>query len=95
MYRLSALAVDDFRAIFEYTLLNFGMPQADRYVDDLENIFALLSKSPHIGAELADISVGLRRHPHKHHTVYYRKTRDGIFVVRILHQHMDVDPSLL
>lgn len=95
MYRLSVLAADDFRSIFEYILLNFGVAQADHYTDDLENIFALLSKSPHIGVELDEISVGLRRHYHKHHAVYYRETGDGIFVVRILHQQMDVDPFLL
>ena len=42
MYKLSNLAVEDFTTIYEYTLLNFGVLQADQYTDDLERTFALL-----------------------------------------------------
>jgi toxin ParE1/3/4 len=95
MYRLSTLAAEDFAAIYEYTLLNFGVHQADAYTDDLESIFLLLSNSPRIGIELEEIAVGLRRHYHKRHAIFYREREDGIFVIRILHQQMEVDSYLL
>ncbi|OQU09256.1 plasmid stabilization protein, partial [Vibrio parahaemolyticus] len=35
MYKLSNLAAKDFEQIFEYTLLNFGIKQADVYTDSI------------------------------------------------------------
>lgn len=35
MYKLSNLAAEDFEHIFEYTLLNFGIEQADAYTDSM------------------------------------------------------------
>ena len=46
MYKLSNLAVEDFAFIYEYTLLNFGVLQADNYTDSLESTFGLLPSSP-------------------------------------------------
>jgi toxin ParE1/3/4 len=49
MYKLSNLAVEDFSAIYEYTLLNFGALQADIDTDDLGRTFQLLFGSPLMG----------------------------------------------
>lgn len=43
MYKLSNLAAEDFAAIYEYALLNFGARRADTYTDDFENTLSLLS----------------------------------------------------
>ena len=51
MYKLSRLAVEDFASIYEYTLLNFGVLQADTYTDNLESALCLLSSSPLMGYE--------------------------------------------
>ena len=50
MYKLSALAAEDFAEIYEYTLVNFGSVQADAYTDDLESVLHLLFKSATYGA---------------------------------------------
>jgi toxin ParE1/3/4 len=89
MYKLSRLAAEDFAAIYEYTLLNFGMRQADAYTSNLENTFHLLSSSPLMGYECREISGGVRRHNHQQHAVFYRQGEQDIFVIRILHQKMD------
>lgn len=48
MYKLSNLAAEDFAAIYEYALLNFGARQAYTYTDDFENTLRPLSSvSPH------------------------------------------------
>jgi len=62
MYKLSNLAAENFAAIYEYTLLNFGALQADIYTDDLDKTFQLLSGSPLMGYECPEIAVGVRRH---------------------------------
>ncbi|ENW93599.1 type II toxin-antitoxin system RelE/ParE family toxin [Acinetobacter sp. NIPH 298] len=89
MYKLSHLAVEDFTAIYEYTLLNFGVIQADKYTEHLESTLQLLSTSPLIGYECLEIASGIRRHDHQHHAIFYRKREQDILVIRILHQQMN------
>lgn len=87
MYKLSELAVKDFAAIYEDTLLNFGALQAD---DSLEDTFHLLFDSPLMGYECDEVADGVRRHDHQQHAIFYRQRERDIFVVRILHQRMEL-----
>jgi len=90
MYKLSNLAVEDFTAIYEYTLLNFGAIQADTYTDQLENTLHLLFSSPQMGYECPEIADGIRRHDHQRHAIFYRQREQDIFIIRILHQQMEL-----
>lgn len=89
MYKLSNLAVEDFAGIYEYTLFKFGEIQADTYTDDLEKTLNLLSESPLMGYECAEIANNVRRHDHQKHAIFYRRRTRDIFVIRILHQQME------
>lgn len=89
MYKLSKLAVEDFTAIYKYTLLNFDVRQADIYTSQLENTFHLLYSSPLMGHDCPEIASGVRRHDHQRHAIFYRKRENDIFVIRILHQQME------
>lgn len=90
MYELSNLAAEDFKTIYEYTLDTFGLLQADAYTENLERILHLLSDdSPLMGYECPEIAVGIRRHDHQRHAIFYRAREKDIFVVRILHQQME------
>lgn len=89
MYRLSRLAAEDFAAIYEYTLVNFGTAQADAYTEEMEGVLRLLSGSPALGRECAEIAQGIRRHNHQRHAIFYRPREQDIFVIRILHQQME------
>lgn len=89
MYKLSNLAAEDFAAIYEYTLLNFGARQADVYTDELESIFRVLSNSPFMGHECPELAEGVRRHDHQRHAIFYRRREHDIFIIRILHQQME------
>lgn len=89
MYKLSRLAAEDFRAIYEYTLLNFGTHQADAYTDDLDNALRLLAGAPLMGHECQAIADGVRRHDHQRHAIFYRQRASDIFIIRILHQQME------
>ena len=88
MYKLSNLDVEDFTAIYEYTLLNFGVMQADKYTDHLESVFNLLASSPLMGYECLEIGHKKRRHDHQRHAIFYRQRENDIFIIRILHQQM-------
>jgi toxin ParE1/3/4 len=89
MYKLSNLAAEDFAAIYEYTLLNFGARQADAYTDDLDSTFRLLSSSPLMGYECQELADEVRRHDHQRHVIFYRRREKDIFIIRILHQQME------
>ena len=90
MYKLSDLAAEDFAAIYEYTLLNFGLDQAEDYTDSLESVLKLLAQSPKMGRDASDLLAGVRRHEFESHSIFYRERATGILVLRVLHQNMDV-----
>ncbi|WP_159567292.1 type II toxin-antitoxin system RelE/ParE family toxin [Budvicia diplopodorum] len=89
MYKLSRLAADDFAGIYEYTLLKFGVVQADSYTDALENILVSVVQSPLMGREYPEIAEGVRRLDYRQHAIFYRARERDIFVLRILHQQME------
>lgn len=89
MYKLSNHAADDFTAIYEYTLLNFGVLQADAYTENLESTLRLLANSPLMGHECPKIADHVRQHDHQRHAIFYRRREQDIFVIRILHQQME------
>ena len=89
MYKLSNLAAKDFEQIFEYTLLNFGIEQADVYTNNMQNVLLTLADQPLMGFECTDIAEGLRRHDHHKHAIYYRARSHDIYIIRILHQQME------
>jgi len=89
MYKLSGLAAEDFAAIYEYTLLNFGVAKADEYTGALDSSLQLLSDEPLMGRECPEIAVGIRRHDHQKHVIFYLPREQDILVVRLLHQQME------
>lgn len=88
MYKLSRLAVEDFTLIYEYSLLNFGIIQADKYTEHLESSFHLLSNSPLMGRECTELGLEVRRYDYQRHAIFYRQREHDIFIIRILHQQM-------
>ena len=87
-YRFSRLARLDLIEIADYTGETWGLEQAERYMDSLDDCFKQLAQSPGIGRACDRIRIGYRRMEHKSHVVIYRVEKDGIFISRILHQRM-------
>lgn len=89
MYKLTERAVNDFRGIYDYALMKFGETQAERYTDALEAFFETLSDMPSMGRDYEAVP-GVMRISFQAHTIFYAVRGDGILVVRILHQQMDL-----
>ena len=89
MYRLSQKAAEDFGDIYEYTFLNFGEEKANSYTEEMEQCLFTLSEAPFVGRACDDLLVGVRRHDHQRHAIFYRVREFDIFVIRILHQQMN------
>ena len=89
-YRLSRRAASDLEAIADYTIEQFGIAQARRYRDSLRLCFERLADNPRIGRRAEQLSPELRRFEHRSHVIFYTRSDDEIFVVRILHARMHV-----
>ncbi len=86
--RLSKLARPDLIEIADYTVDNWGLQQAARYLDGLEGCFKQLALSPGLGRPCDGIRPGYRRLEHEMHVVFYRVDQDGLLISRVLHKRM-------
>lgn len=89
-----AQAEQDLLDIWLYTFSEWGEKQADVYIDNLSEALALLANQPLICRERLEFSPPVRIHRHAHHLIVYLAQDDGINVVRVLHESMDVDVQL-
>ncbi len=83
-YRLTPAALQDIEAIWTYTLQEWGIEQANRYIDRLDAAFAGLANNTITSTPCDHIRPGYRRCNAQRHVIYFRVTPDGIIVVRIL-----------
>ncbi len=88
-YRLSPRAQRDLDGIFDYTVARWGLPQAIRYTDRIEAASADLAEAPQRSQDCGNIRARYRRRNVERHVIYFRPTRYGIAVARILHQSMN------
>lgn len=93
-YALSPAARADLEQIWDYTCERWGDDQAEEYVREIQRAIERIVENPMIGRACDEVRSGYRRHAVGSHTLYYRASGDGIDVVRVLHQRMDVDQHL-
>jgi len=93
--RFSRRAEADLLSIADYTLRKWGKAQAIRYLGELEACCQLLADNPALGRLCDEVRVGLRRHEHGKHVLFYRQERGGILLSRILHQRMLPDRHVM
>ncbi len=67
----------------------WGLARAEQYVLRLHETFRVLAAFPELGRDAGHIRPGYRKIETASHSVFYRKTEDGVLIVRVLHQHMD------
>ena len=62
-YRLAPEAERDLEAIWLYTLEEWGLEQANRYTDELTDVFAQLAVGPQLGTDCDHIRTECGRYP--------------------------------
>jgi toxin ParE1/3/4 len=75
--------------IFLHGIEHFGPVQAERYAKTLNAKIEMAAEHPDFGADYGFVVGGVRRYEAVSHAVYYRSTRSGILVLRVLHSRMD------
>jgi toxin ParE1/3/4 len=93
-YIYSKRSAQDLIKIYHDTARKWGIGQADKYDLGLEKAAELLAENPDIGRNCDYIRLHQRRFEHEKHIIFYRVRKDGIFIIRVLHQSMDVQKHL-
>lgn len=92
-YRLAPLAEQDLADIWVYTFRNWSREQADSYHAGIIDAFEGLLTGRKVGRPV-DVRESYLKYAVGSHMIYYRKTRGGLDIMRILHQRMDVSRHL-
>lgn len=93
-FRLTAKARDDLKSIGRYTQQRWGRKQRNNYLAQLDESFHVLARDPHKGRPCNDIREGYHKYRVGRHLIVYRESGDGIEIVRVLHERMDVEAHL-
>lgn len=93
-FRVSRAAQADIREIGRYTQRQWGKDQRRVYLNGLNESFHLLANTPLLASERQGFDPPVRIHPYGKHLIVYVIEVDGILIVRVLHQSMDVPAQL-
>lgn len=94
-YILKGQAELDLEEIWNYTFHKWGIVQAHKYIDDLNDSFKYLSQNPLCCIENLEIQPPVRIYPcHSHLVVYLINSDVQISIIRILHKKMDIRKNL-
>ncbi len=89
MVSLSDKASTDLDFILDYSIINFGPNVMFEYHKSLEKCFATLDDFPDMGRQVDYIRSDYLCFQHRSHLVFYKKIKEGILIVRLLHKNMD------
>ena len=91
-YRLSARAEADLTSIWAYSASQWGVDQADCYVDALLLRLSWLPENQTLWKVRPDIAEGVYCYPEQSHVIYFRpfsSDQGGLEILRVLHTRMD------
>ena len=91
---LSPRAKIDLSEIWDYSLLQWGVGQAEKYVRELWSAMETAASDSTKSVTVGDVRRGYRKSRSGSHVIFFKATDCGIDVVRILHQRMDFERHL-
>lgn len=92
--RVTPRAFEDLKTIGRYTQRQWGRQQRDIYLRGLDARFAWLAEHPMLGRAPDDIAPGYRSFRHEAHVIFYLIRADGIDIIGVPHQAMDIAARL-
>ncbi|QIE43869.1 type II toxin-antitoxin system RelE/ParE family toxin [Meridianimarinicoccus aquatilis] len=93
-FTVSRAADADIRNIARYTQDTWGRDQRRRYLDGLNQKFDILAAMPEMAAERRDFHPPVRIHHYEKHLIVYVIADEGILIMRVLHQNMNVTAQM-
>lgn len=92
---LSPQAINDLEDVFEYTVQNWSVTQAENYQNLLFESMNTMLRSPKIGTKYYFIKGEYRKLNSSKHIIFYRIEEATCIVVRILHERMDLNSHFI
>ncbi len=89
-YRIRALVQTDLESIWLYTCEEWGVAQADTYLEALIQRFHWLAENPTLGKPRDDVKPGYFCFPEGMHLIFYTLNNNQVEIIGIPHQRMDV-----
>ncbi|MGJ8664599.1 MAG: type II toxin-antitoxin system RelE/ParE family toxin [Marinicella sp.] len=87
--KLKPKAYDDLTNIYQYSLKEFGQAKATEYIRLLDKTFHKLANDCNLGTDYSEIRPELLAYLAISHIVFFKRSKQDITVLRILHQSMD------
>ena len=82
-------AEQDLIEIWMYSCENWGVNQADIYLDQLDQAFQSIASNSEIGFKIDYIRSGYFKYPAKEHLIFYTIQKSTIHIIRVLGNEMD------
>ena len=82
-------AVQDVDDIWTFGAATWSKDRADRYIDGLKRLIALLAETPELARLRDEVFPPVRIHRYRSHVIVFRETGETLQVLRILHGHSD------
>ena len=93
--RLARSAESDLEEIWHYTISNWGLRQAEKYVALIEEKLSQLVENPHLGKARPDVKEGYRALQVEKHLIFYRINSEYVDVLGLPHLRMDAKNHLI
>lgn len=78
--------------ILQYTLEEWGHPQAKKYKGIIDKALLDIWHNPQLGHKRPDVPPDYRAYPAGQHVIIFRVEVKRVYVVRVLHGRMDFSP---
>lgn len=89
-FRLTPRAYEDMKSIARYTLQQWGNEQRKKYLKAIEERFHWLADNPKAGRNRYEIGEHYLSFPQGRHVIFYVMSENGIDIIGVVHQQMDV-----
>ena len=94
-YRISNLAQQDLEDIWFYTVDEWSLEQAEKYIGGLLSCFDGLVEGHVIGKPVDYVRRGYKKALYGKHYIFYRVAEDKVIeIIRVLHVRMDAESRL-
>ena len=67
-----------------------NMDAADRLIREFDRVFDLLAEHPEAGPDRSELRPWMRSFPVGKYLIFYRKTREGVEIIRVIHGMRDL-----
>lgn len=93
-FRFSPNARAALQIALNHSLLNFGKPQTDRYMEGFQRTFELLAQFPCIGRPAGHFRRGLRRYRYESNAIFFTVEDDHILIREIFHTSQNITKKM-